>query len=225
LFHFRPTLARAGAATYSAARRPMGVGILGGRKRGPVLDIVERAKAMVLSPAIEWRVIEPESGDAGYLFANYAAFLAAIPPICEFLRRGVFGWAGPHLRHIHHGGFFSSLFGGIVHYLVTFVVLYVMAVIIDGLAPTFSAEKSQQNAMKLAVYSITPVWLAGVFALIPGLGFLRLIALIYTVYVFWLGLPILMKSPRDRTGPYALAAVVCAIILSIVVGAIVGPVL
>ena len=98
-----------------------------------------------------------------------------------------------------------------------------MAVIIDGLAPTFSAPKNPQNAMKLAVYSMTPVWLAGVFALIPGLGFLRLLALIYGVYVFWLGLPILMKSPADKTGPYALAVVVSAILLSIVVSAIVGP--
>jgi hypothetical protein len=187
------------------------------------VDIVERAKAMVLSPAAEWRRIEPESGDAGYLFANYAAFLAAIPPICEFLRRGVFGWAGPRFHHMHHG-FFSSLFGGIVHYLVTFAVLYAMAVIIDALAPTFSAFKNQQNAMKLAVYSMTPVWLAGVFALIPGLAFLRLLALLYAIYVFWLGLPILMKSPAGKTGPYALAVVVSAIILLIVVSAIVGPV-
>ena len=66
-----------------------------------------------------------------------------------------------------------------------------MALIIDGLAPTFSGQKNQENAMKLAVYSMTPAWLAGVFALIPGLGFLRLLALLYSVYVFWLGLPIL----------------------------------
>jgi Yip1 domain len=189
------------------------------------VHIVERAKAVILSPAAEWGKIEPESGDAGYLFANYAAFLAAIPPICEFLRRGFVGFAGPHLRHLHHYGFFSSLFGGAVHYIVTFVVLYVMAVIIDGLAPTFSAPKNRENAMKLAVYSMTPVWLAGVFTLIPGLAFLRLLALLYAVYVFWLGLPILMKSPADKTGPYALAVAVSAIILSIVVSAIVGPVI
>ncbi len=189
------------------------------------MEVFERAKAMVLSPASEWRRIEPESGDAGYLFANYAAFLAAIPPVCEFLRRGVFGWAGGHLRHLHHHGFFSSLFGGIVHYLVTFVVLYAMAVVIDGLAPTFSAPKNPQNALKLAVYSMTPIWLAGVFALIPGLGFLRLLAVIYAVYVLWLGLPIVMKSPSDKTGPYTLAILVSAIILSIVVSAIVGPVI
>src|SRR5271165_575581 len=89
-----------------------------------VLDIVQRAKAMVLSPAAEWRAIEPESGDAGYLFANYVAILAAIPPVCEFLRRGLFGWGGMHMRHFHHVGFLSSLFGAVVHYLVAFVVVY-----------------------------------------------------------------------------------------------------
>ena len=55
---------------------------------------------MVLSPAAEWRAIEPESGDTGYLFANYVAILAAIPPVCEFLRYGVFGWRGSRMASI-----------------------------------------------------------------------------------------------------------------------------
>lgn len=192
------------------------------------MDIVQRAKAIILTPAAGWRAIEPESGDAAYLFANYVGILAAIPPACAFLRRTIFGWRGPrlgfhHFHHFHHG-FFSSLFGALVHYLFAFVIVYAMAVIIDGLAPTFSAQKNQQNAMKLSAYSMTPAWIAGVFVLIPGLGFLRLLGLLYGVYVFWLGLPILMKSPPDKTGPYAVATIVCGIVLGFVVVAIVGPV-
>jgi hypothetical protein len=187
------------------------------------LDIVERAKAMVLSPAAEWRTIEPESGDMGYLFASYAAVLAAIPPVCEFIRRALFHWSIQHLHHVRHG-FFGALFGGVARYLVTFVALYVMAAVIDGLAPTFSASKNRDGAMKLAVYSMTPIWLAGVFALIPALGFLRLLAVFYGAYVFWLGLPLMMKPPPDKAGPYALAVIVSAVILSIVVSALVGPI-
>jgi hypothetical protein len=190
------------------------------------VDIVQRAKAIVLSPASEWRAIEPESGDAAYLFANYVAILAAIPPACQFLRRLLFGWRGPHVgwRHIHHDdGFFAGLFSAFLHYLAAFVVVYALAVIVDGLAPTFSATKDRDSAMKLAVYSMTPAWLAGAAALIPGLGFVRVIALIYGVYIFWLGLPILMKPPPDRAGRYALTAVACGIVLSFVVAAIVGP--
>jgi hypothetical protein len=185
------------------------------------LDLVQRAKAMVLSPAAEWRTIERESGDAAYLFANYVAALAAIPPVCAFLRRHVLGTRIPHF-HGHRGGFFSGLFGAFLHWLVAFVLIYALAAIIDGLAPTFGGQKNRENAMKLAVYSMTPVWLAGVFALIPGLNFLRFLALIYGIYVFWLGLPVLMRPTPDRTGQYALATVLCGVVLWAVIGAIVG---
>lgn len=186
------------------------------------MDLVQRAKAMVLSPATEWRKIEPESGDAAYLFTNYVAVLAAIPAVCVFLQRHVLWFHGPRF-HPYRGGFFSGLFAALVHWLVAFVLVYAMAMIIDGLAPTFGAQKNRENAMKLAAYSMTPAWLAGVFALIPGLGFLRFLALIYSLYVFWLGLPLLMKPQPDRTGPYALAAILCGIVLWAVVFAIVRP--
>ena len=188
------------------------------------MDIVQRAKAIILSPASEWRAIEPESGDAAYLFANYVAILAAIPPASELLRRLLFGWRGQRwgVHHIRHDGFFSSLFGAFLHYLAAFVVVYALAAIIDGLAPTFSAGKNREGAMKLAVYAMTPAWLAGAFALVPGLGFVRGLGLLYAVYLFWLGLPVLMKPPSEKTGPYALAAIVFAIVLWAVVGAVVG---
>jgi len=187
------------------------------------MDVVERAKAMILSPAAEWRRIEPEPGGVGDVFVPYVALLAAIPPVCALLRRGLFGW-GPRLHHLHHHGLFTGVTGGIGRYLATFVALYVMALAIDGLAPNFSARRNPGNALKLAVYAMTPVWLAGVFVLVPGLGFLRLLALVYAVYLIWLGLPVLMTSPPDRTAGYTLAVFVCAVILSVVVAAFVGPI-
>ena len=185
------------------------------------LDIVERVKAIVLRPAAEWRAIETESGDTGYLFTNYVAILAAIPPVATFIRRVIIGAPGPRFGGHAHFGFFSSLFGAVIHYLATFVVVYATAIIIDALAPTFLARKNQENAMKLAVYSMTPAWLAGVFALIPGLGFLRILGL-YSLYVFWLGLPVLMRPPPDKTAPYAIATVLCGIVLWVVVAAVIG---
>ncbi len=133
----------------------------------------------------------------------------------------MFGWRWMGLHH--HVGFFGGLFGAVLHWLAAFVFVYVMARILDALAPTFAGERNRENAMKLVTYAMTPAWLAGVFALIPGLGFLRFLAVLYAIYVFWLGLPILMKSPSERLGPYALAAVLCGIVLSAVIRAILGP--
>ena len=87
-------LAPGSAGLYSAPAADRGVGRLRGRKRGPSWTSSSAQRRWYCRRPSEWRRIEPESGDAGYLFANYAAYLAAIPPICEFLRRGVFGWGG-----------------------------------------------------------------------------------------------------------------------------------
>lgn len=118
-------------------------------------------------------------------------------------------------------GVVSGLAGAIVQYILTFVIVYVMALIIDGLAPTFGGIKSQPSALKLAVYSMTPVWLAGIFSLIPGLAVLGILGL-YGLYIFWLGAPILMKTPEDKSIAYTAAVVVCGIVISVVFGAIVA---
>jgi Yip1 domain len=175
------------------------------------MDIVERVKAILLTPKSEWLVIESEPGDPAYLFTNYVAILAAIPPVCGFIGGVVFGRVG----------IVSGLAGAVIQYLLAFVLVYVVGLIIDALAPTFGGEKDQPNALKLAVYSTTPAWLAGVFSLIPGLGVLRILGL-YGLYLLWVGLPPLMKAPEDKAIGYAAAVVVCAIVLSIVIGVIVG---
>lgn len=184
------------------------------------MDLVERAKAIILTPQTEWSAIESEPGDPAYLFKNYVAILAAIPAVCGFLGMWLIGMRAP-MMGTYHVGFFGGLAGAIVHYILTFVMVYVIAMIVDALAPTFGGTKSQPNALKLVVYSMTPAWLVGVFSLIPGLRVLGILGL-YSLYLFWIGLPALMKAPGDRSVPYAAAVVVCGIVASLVVAAIVN---
>ena len=44
------------------------------------MDIVARAKGILVEPKAEWPKIEREPGDISYLFSSYVAILAAIPP-------------------------------------------------------------------------------------------------------------------------------------------------
>jgi hypothetical protein len=184
------------------------------------MDLVERVKAILLTPKSEWLVIERESGDPTYLFTNYVAILAAIPAICGFIGTSIIGISLPVVGTIRVG-FMAGLASAIVHYLLAFVLVYVMGLIIDALAPTFDAQKNPPNALKLAVYAMTPSWLAGIFSLIPGLHILGILGL-YGLYLLWVGLPPLMKAPQEKSIGYAAAAVVCAIVISFVIAAIVG---
>ena len=101
---------------------------------------------------------------------------------------------------------------------MAFAIVLVLALIIDLLAPVFGGQKDFDNALKLAVYSYTPAWLAGIFLVLPGLRFLILLGL-YGAYVLLLGLPRLMKSPEQSSYVYALAAVICACALTLIAAA------
>lgn len=73
------------------------------------------------------------------------------------------------------------------------------------------------QALKVAVYSNTPAWLAGIFVLVPALDFLQILGL-YSVYLLYLGLPVLMKAPRDKAVIYTVVVVIAAIVIFAVIG-------
>jgi hypothetical protein len=179
------------------------------------MNLVARVQAILLKPKTEWPVIEREPGDVGFLFTNYVAILAAIPAVCGFVGSSIVGVAG------YRAGLFSGLLSAILSYVLAFVGVYVMALIIDALAPTFGGQKNFPNAMKVASYFPTPFWLAGIFSIIPRLAFLSILGL-YGFYLLWIGLPALMKSPEQRALGYTAAVIVCAIVITIVLAMLLG---
>jgi hypothetical protein len=95
----------------------------------------------------------------------------------------------------------------------------VLGLMIDLLAPVFGGRRDFGCAFKLAVYSYTPVWLAGIFLLAPGLRFLTLTA-VYGAYIVWRGLPLLMKSPPANVPAYSAVIVGGACALTLLVAAV-----
>jgi hypothetical protein len=115
----------------------------------------------------------------------------------------------------------------VLYYVMTLVGVYIIALVTDALAPTFGSTKDQMQALKTAAYSMTALWVASIFQIIPGLGALvGLVGLIYGLYLFYLGLPFTMKTPADKAIPYTavvtVAALVIMMVLNMVVFAFVG---
>lgn len=179
--------------------------------------LVERVKSILLKPAATWDVIDGEAATTGSLFKGYAAILAAIPAICGLIGGAVIGGAFGIKTPLVMG-----LVGAIVGYVLNLAMVFVVGLVIDGLAPSFDGQKNQIQAMKVAVYSSTAGWIAGIFALIPVLGVLAIIGSLYGLYLLYLGLPKLMKAPQEKAFGYTAVTVVVAIVLSLAVGAVLG---
>jgi len=177
------------------------------------MNLVERVKGILFQPNSEWPAIAGEPGNAGYLFPNYVAILAAIPPVCNFIGMSIIGY-GPIRVGIGIG-----IVGAVFTYVLSLVGVFVVAYVIDFLAGTFGAQKNFDNAMRVSAYSPTAAWVAGVFSIIPALGFLGILGL-YSLYLLYTGIGALMKPAADKALVYTIAVIVCAVIVWIIIFAI-----
>ena len=185
--------------------------------------LIERVKGIVLSPKTEWEKIAAETTDVKSLYVGYAMILAAIPAICGFIGSTVIGVSLPIVGTIRTG-VGAALVQLVLGYVLGLAVIFAVSLIVNALAPTFDGQKDPVQALKLIVYSSTPVWLAGVFALVPLLSVLGIIAGLYGLYLLYIGLTPLMKNPQDKSIGYTALIIVCYIVLAIIMGVIVAAV-
>ena len=181
----------------------------------------DRVIKIITNPKGEWPVIEAEQTDTAKLYREYIAILAAIGPIASFISSVVFAFG------IFRVGLAFGLTTAIVSYVLTLASVYVCALIIDKLAPTFDSTPNLIQALKLVAYAMTPAWVAGVANVIPFLGVLvALVGGLYSIYVFYLGLPVMMKTPEAKVVPYmavsALVIIVLWFVAMMITGAVVG---
>lgn len=181
------------------------------------MNTASRAWAMLVDPLAEWAVIDKETGDPAFLLSRYVAVLAFIPALFGFIGASVIGVTVP-AAGVVRAPLFDGVFGAIFGYVESFAISLLLGLIINLLAPYFGGRRNFDSALKLAVYAYTPVWLTGIFLLLPGLRFLILTGF-YGGYVLWLGLPRLIKSPPDRAMGYAATIAACACILTLAAAA------
>lgn len=184
-------------------------------------DLKTRIINILKTPKTEWPVIAAEQTDAGTLYKQYIIPLAAIPPVCHWIGMSVIGISLPFGGHIRTP-IMSGLAMMIVSYVFALAVVYIAAIIIEWLAPKFKSSGSRLDALKLVAYAYTPAWIAGVLNLIPALSVLALIAALYCIYLFYVGVTPLMKTPSDQVVPYMIVSALLIIVISIVLAMVAG---
>ncbi|MGH8851736.1 MAG: Yip1 family protein [Casimicrobiaceae bacterium] len=167
------------------------------------MNLVDRVKNILLSPKTEWPKIAGEAATTQSLYVGYIVILAAVAPLALL---------------IHSGGIAVTM--AVMQYVIALVITFLMALIVDALAPTFGGAKDFTQSLKLVAYSYTAPWVAGVFLLLGTTigGLIGLLAAIYAWYTFYLGVPVLKKCPPEKAVGYTIVVVLCGIVLAIVLG-------
>ena len=181
------------------------------------MNLVARAKGILTNPRQEWAAIDAEPLDLGQLLVGYVLPLAAIGPIASII-----GWSAFGLGGLFRPSMGTILSMAITSYVMTVIGVFVLAWVINALAPTFNAEQSMPQAIKVAAYSATAAWVAGVFNIMPALAVVGGLLGLYSLYLCWVGLPILMKAPAEKATTYVIVVIIVLIIVYVLIGLIVG---
>jgi hypothetical protein len=165
------------------------------------MAIMDRVKGMLLAPRAEWPKVAAEPATVQSLYTGWIMILGLIGPIALLLLLGVFGGA-------------FGITTAIASYINTLVGVAIIALIADLIAPTFGGSRDYVAALKLVAYAATAVWVAQVALIVPILGaFIALAGAIYSVYLLFLGAPVLRKCTGDKAVAYTIVLLLCAIVI------------
>lgn len=180
-------------------------------------DLVTRVTNILTKPKQEWPVIGGESASIAGLYRSYIVILAAIPVVAGFVQMTVTGLA------MFRIGVGTALSAAIAQYVLSLGGVYLAAFVVDRLAPSFQSQSNMIQALKLVAYAYTAAWVAGIFHVLPLIGFLGVLAGgLYSIYLFYLGLPVMMKTPADKTLVYMVVSAAVIFVIYLVIAMVVG---
>ena len=182
--------------------------------------MIQRIKDILFKPKETWPQIKAEATGIGQVFTGYAMILAALPAVCGLLGFTLIGQSFGPITGFFRIPFTAALIWAIVWYILTLVALYVEGLIINALAPSFGSKQNPVNAYKLVVYSSTPAFVAGILSIIPALGFLVMLIGLYSFYLLFIGMPVMMETPKEKHVGYFVVTIIIMLIIYFIVGGI-----
>ena len=186
------------------------------------MEIIDRVKKVLTCPKTEWPVIEAENAPHAKVFTSYVVPLALIPAVAAFIGYGLIGYS---VLGAHFGSVSWGLRQAIMQYVAMLGGTYITAFVIDALAANFGATKDFNRAFSLMAYSYTPMFVGGVFYILPSLSWLASLAGLYGLYLLYIGLQPMMKAPAEKQTGYFVVSLIVTILVAGVLSAILSALL
>lgn len=176
-----------------------------------IMRVYERVKNILLAPREAFPILKTEIANVMQIYREYVLLVAALPAVGIILKFGGFWSFGYRLRL------------ALMSYLLSLLTFYISAFIVDALAEKFGSTKDINNAFKLVAYAATGSMVGQFFTFLGWVGtLLGFAGLLYSIYLFYIGLPVFMDTPKERVFTYMVAVLVVSFVVYLILGAIFG---
>ena len=186
------------------------------------MNLIERVKNIITQPAREWDVIATEQPDTGKIITGYVLPLAGAAALAAFIG---YGFVGVSYFGVRVSGMNWGIYQAINVLVGAIAGVFISALVIDALAPSFGSEKNMGRSVQLVAYSYTPGWVGALLAIFPAIALIGALAGLYGLYLLYLGLPKLKKTPADKHVGYFVVSLLVIIVVYFVIGLIMAAIL
>jgi len=179
------------------------------------MNLIDRVKNIITRPNTEWDVIDAEQTDANKIITGYVLPLAGAAAIAAFIGYALVGvnFLGVRVKGVNWG-----LYQALSVFIGAIVSVFITSFIVDALAPSFGSEKNYLKSLKLVAYCYTPAWIGGLLAIFPPLAIIGALFGIYGLYLMYIGMPKLKKTPPDKHVGYFVVTLIVTILVYMVIG-------
>lgn len=151
------------------------------------------------NPQREWERIRDERQSIGQAIA-LVLILAAIPAVSGFIGTTQFGWQFGTSEVVRLTAGSASVIA-VLYYAVLVVATLSVGWMIHWMGNTYGARQPLSQCIVLAAYIPIPLFLVGIAQLYPILWLNLIIgipALSYTIFLLYVGIPVMMQIPQER---------------------------
>lgn len=181
---------------------------------------IVRITQIIINPHRVWHDIKEDEDTFAHVLTHYALPLAAIPAVFGFFGQVLVGMPSSFSTVVYRVPFEIAFVRMILYYLFLLVGLYIAGIVINGLSSSFQSRHDAVHAYKLAVFAYIPAFFAGVLKLIPVLGLLTFLLSLYSIYVLYTGIPVMMETPKEKVAGYTIVVTIIMIILYAIIAGI-----
>ncbi len=178
-----------------------------------ISKIIDKYKEIFLTYKTFWPKTKAEASSIKSIYQNYLIVLSLIGPLGTFVAQ---------VRRVPEGAdlpLSSYLLKLIVSYFIYLGYFYCFTLILEKLVPTFNGSCTKEDGFKLISYSMFPLMLGGIFVML-NIFFPMLILLAASIYLLWLGVPVMLNVPEEKKMQAFVTVTAVAVMLMIILSSL-----
>ena len=187
--------------------------------------MIQHTVGMLIKPSAQWRTVADLPWNSFNVLVLYPWVLAILPAVAWYYGTSQVGWTVGRYDDVQRLTADSAFRISILFYFVMVLSVIAIGYFIHWMSSTYGANSTLSKGIVIAGLTATPLFITGLVGFYPSLWvdlLIGIVAISWSVYLMYLGIPIVMNIPEERGFLFssavlavALVVLVCIIVVSV----------